>query len=375
MALISGETLEAVAALFRIEGRFVDAAPYGSGHINDTFSMVFSEPGSSIRYIFQRINNVVFRDPPALMENVDRVTRHVRGKLAAEGKNDIDRRTLTVIPARDGGSYCLDREGRHWRAYNFIEKARTFDTLEEPDQAFQAARAFGHFQRMLADLPDPPLHETIPGFHDGRARFRAFLEALDADAANRAAEAKREIGFLKAHSQIFDRLPDGVKAGELPIRITHNDCKINNVMMDDATGEGICVIDLDTVMPGLSLYDFGDMVRTCTCPAAEDEQDLDKVTMQFSMFERLVRGYLSSAIDFLTREERSLLAFSGKMITLIIGMRFLTDFLAGDRYFKVKRKGHNLDRCRTQFRLVESILRQEEAMNELVERVAGDCEP
>jgi aminoglycoside phosphotransferase (APT) family kinase protein len=262
-------------------------------------------------------------------------------------------------------NWHVDAEGNHWRAYRFIDKARTYDAATSTAQAFQAAKAFGQFQHQLADLPAPALHETIPDFHNTPKRFAALEQAIAADVACRATLAKPEIEFALAHRPIVSVLLDA----NLPARVTHNDTKFNNVMLDDATGEGICVIDLDTVMPGLALYDFGDMVRTTTSPAQEDEPDLTKVTMQFPMFEALVRGYLASAGGFLTKEEKQYLAFSGKLITFEIGLRFLTDYLAGDTYFRVHREGHNLDRCRTQFKLVESIEEQEETMNRLVESV------
>jgi Ser/Thr protein kinase RdoA (MazF antagonist) len=238
--------------------------------------------------------------------------------------------------------------------------------VENKEQAFQAARAFGRFQEQLASLPAPRLLDTIPDFHNTPKRFKALEEAIAADAAGRAAMAKPEIEFALAHQSMASVLLDA----NLPERVTHNDTKFNNVMLDDTTGEAICVIDLDTAMPGLAPYDFGDMVRATTSPALEDERDLSKVTMQFPMFEALVRGYLSSAGGFLTKAEKDLLAFSGKLITFEIGIRFLTDYLAGDTYFKVHREGHNLDRCRTQFKLVESIEEQEERMNRLVENLA-----
>jgi aminoglycoside phosphotransferase (APT) family kinase protein len=237
--------------------------------------------------------------------------------------------------------------------------------VESAEQAFKAARAFGEFQRQLADLPAPRLHDTIPDFHHTPKRFAALEAAIRADAAGRAKLARAEIDFALAHQPMTRVLLEA----NLPERVTHNDTKFNNVMLDEATGEGICVIDLDTVMPGLALYDFGDMVRTTTSPAKEDERDLTKVTMQFPMFEALVRGYLAAAGGFLTPAEKQRLAFSGKLITFEIGIRFLTDYLAGDVYFKVHRDGHNLDRCRTQFKLVESIAQQEDAMNKLVEKL------
>ncbi|HEV7926229.1 MAG TPA: aminoglycoside phosphotransferase family protein [Verrucomicrobiae bacterium] len=355
--------LRAVARQFPLRGEFISSAPYGSGHINDTYCVVFDQGGTRLRYIIQRINHHIFKNPPALMENIQRVTAHLANKSA--GQSDPSRRVLTLIPTHDGQAYYRDAQGDHWRVYIFIEKARTFDAVESPRQAFEAAKAFGQFQKLLADLPAPRLHDTIPDFHHTPKRFAALESAIAADVANRAKQAKPEIEFALRHRAATRMLLDA----NLPERVTHNDTKFNNVMLDDATGEGICVIDLDTVMPGLALYDFGDMVRTTTSPAKEDERDLSKVTMQFSMFEALAQGYLPAAEEFLTSAEKKLLPFAGVLITFEIGIRFLTDFLAGDTYFKVHREGHNLDRCRTQFKLVESIEQQEAAMRKLVETI------
>jgi Phosphotransferase enzyme family len=352
--------IQAVAREFEISGQFLSAEPYGSGHINDTYCAVFDQGGTPIRYIHQRINHNVFKNPVALMENINRVTAHLQEKLT--GHEDRIRRALALVPARDGRSYHRDEQGNYWRTYIFIEKARTYDAAESATQAFQAGRAFGEFQRLLADLPAPRLHDTIPDFHNTPKRFADLERAIEADAVNRADQAKAEIEFALGRKTMTTVL---ISAG-LPERVTHNDTKFNNVMLDSATQEGICVIDLDTVMPGLALYDFGDMVRTTTSPALEDERDLARVRMQFPMFQALVQGYLSTAGGFLTKGEREHLAFSGKLITFEIGLRFLADFLGGDTYFKVHRNGHNLDRCRTQFKLVESIERQEEQMTLLV---------
>jgi Ser/Thr protein kinase RdoA (MazF antagonist) len=349
---------------FQIDGEFVEAQPWGSGHINDTYRVALQNGAEPTFHILQRINRGVFKNPDALMQNIQRVSAHLYAQVA--GKPDSERRVLRLIPTRDGNSWHVDEEGDFWRAYFYIRGAHTYDAVESVEQAYQAARAFGRFQDLLANLPSPRLHDTIPNFHHTPKRFEALLAAISADVAGRALLAQPEIEFALAHESIVDVL---LKAG-LPERVTHNDTKFNNVMLDDVTGEGICVIDLDTVMPGLALYDFGDMVRTTTSPAAEDERDLSKVAMQFPMFEALARGYLSSAGAFLTREERKLLAFSGKLITLEIGLRFLTDYLTGDTYFKVHREGHNLDRCRTQFKLVESIEKQEDAMQRLVESLS-----
>lgn len=351
--------LRAVARHFQLPGEFVSAAPYGNGHINDTYCIVCDQGGSPMRYILQRINHQIFKQPAALMDNVHRVTEHLGRKIADAPERT--RRVLTLIPALDDRPFYCDAEGNHWRVYIFIEKARTYDAVETTRQAFEAAKAFGRFQGLLADLPAPRLHDTIPDFHHTPKRFAAFEAALAADTCNRAGLAQPEIQFALASRPLASLLLEA----RLPERVTHNDTKLNNVLLDDATGEGICVIDLDTVMPGLALYDFGDMVRTTTSPAKEDERDLTQVHMQFPMFEALVRGYLAAA-DYLTPAEKRLLPAAGKVITFEIGLRFLTDFLAGDTYFKVHRENHNLDRCRTQFKLVESIARQEEEMNRLI---------
>jgi len=360
--------IRSVAENFQILADFQSAEPYGTGHINDTYAATYSQGGRPIRYIHQRINQNIFKNCPDLMENIERVTEHLRAKLACQ--TDVTRRALTLVPARDGRMFHIDAQGECWRTYVFIEEARTYDAVESTKQAFEAAKAFGQFQGLLADLPSPRLHDTIPDFHDTPKRFAALEKAIEADAANRAQTARAEIEFALRHKPITGRLIDLQARGALPERTTHNDTKFNNVMLDDATQEGICVIDLDTVMPGLALYDFGDMVRTTTSPALEDERDLSKVCMQFPMFEALVRGYLASTGNVLNKAEKQELAFSGKLITFEIGIRFLADYLAGDVYFKVHREGHNLDRCRTQFKLVESIEQQEEAMNRLVEGIS-----
>lgn len=363
MVMSSSPDFAALAREFQIYGQLQQAQPYGSGHINDTYRITFDQAGASVSYILQRINHKVFKNPVALMENVQRVTAHSNGKITAS--LDASRRALTLVGTRQGGFWHQDAQGNYWRVYLFIEKARTYDAVQSPEQAYQAAKAFGRFQQLLADLPAPRLHETIPGFHNTPQRFSTLEAAIASDPVNRARPASREIAFCLRRKSIVSRLVD---AG-LPERVTHNDSKLNNVLLDDTTGEGACVIDLDTVMPGLALYDFGDMVRTTTSPAEEDERDLSRVQMQMPMFKALVSGYLASAGGFLTKAERQLLAFSGKLITFEIGIRFLTDFLSGDVYFKVHREDHNLDRCRTQFALVESIEQQEEEMN----RVAEAC--
>ncbi len=363
MELNGNHKVGAAAGAFAIDGEFGGATPYGSGHINDSYYAVFQRNGSQSRYLLQRINHHIFKNPVILMENIERVTAH----LAAQVSNhpDRDRRVLTLIPTRTGSVLHVDEDRNYWRAYRFIDKAKTYNAVESAGQAYQAAKAFGEFQRMLADLPSPRLHDTIPDFHHTPKRFSALEQAVAADVAGRVALAGPEIEFAMARKSLASVLLD---AG-LPERVTHNDTKINNVLLDDATGEGTCVIDLDTVMPGLAAYDFGDMVRTATCPAPEDEVDLSKVEMQFPLFEALARGYMTSAGGFLTAAEKESLAVAGKLITFEISIRFLADYLCGDTYFKVHRQGHNLERARSQFKLLESIERQEAQMRELLQSI------
>ncbi|HHY86693.1 MAG TPA: aminoglycoside phosphotransferase family protein [Verrucomicrobia bacterium] len=358
-----GGGIATIARQFAIDGEFRSAAPRGSGHINDTWLVTFAQSATEKRYILQRINRSVFKDPAAVMENIRRVTSHLREKLA--GHPDRERRVLTLVPTRDGGWWHAAPDGSCWRAYVFIEGASARDLPESPEQVFEAAKAFGQFQARLADLPLPRLHDTIPDFHNTPKRLAALKEAVRLDPLNRAAGAAREIRFVLARENMVGLL---VGAG-LPERVTHNDTKFNNVLLDDVTGEGLCVLDLETVMPGLALYDFGDLVRSAATVAPEDSRDLSNVRLDMPRFEAAARGYLAAAGSFLTREERRWLAFSGKLIALELGVRFLTDYLSGDAYFKVHREGQNLDRCRVQFRLVESMEQQEEAMHRCVERV------
>lgn len=364
--------LKSIVEKFRVCGDYAAGQPYGSGHINDTFLVTCTQDDRLTRYVLQRINHHVFKQPIMLMNNMERVVNHIRQKLVADGVEDISRRVLTLIETDDGAVYHQDADGNVWRLQTFIEGAQTYDVLESLDQARLAARAFGHFQYQLADLPEPPLAETIPDFHNGPKRFQTFLEVLEKDPHNRAASVKAEIDYLTANAGIFDVFPRLMQSGEIPMRITHNDTKINNVMIDTDTGEAVCVIDLDTVMPGLALYDFGDIVRTTISTGAEDEVDLSRIEARIPRFEAIVEGYLAGAGSFLNRAEIDQMVHSGKMITLMIGTRFLTDYLDGDNYFKIHRDGHNLDRCRTQFKLVQSIAAQEEAMQQCVKRYAQE---
>lgn len=366
MIAAAGHDAVAIAREFALSGEILSASPYGSGHINDTYKVDVKPAGGPRRYVLQRINHNVFRRPDELMANVERVCAHAYAKLKQAGVPDAERRTLRLLPTLTGKAWHIDAAGNRWRCYHFIEGATGHDVVRSPEQAYAAAKSFGAFQSLLADLPGGRLLETIPDFHHTPARFARFQQALAQDAHGRAAASVPEIAFALARAHEVNVVVDALRDGTLPERVTHNDTKLNNVLLDDVTQDGVCVIDLDTVMPGSALYDFGDLVRTSTSPAAEDETDLSKVQMQFPMFAALVKGYLESTRGFLTPKERALLPFAGKLITFEIGLRFLTDWLEGDIYFKTKCPTHNLDRTRTQFKLVESIEDQLPAMQALI---------
>ena len=319
------------------------------------------------RVVHQRVNAHVFREPLLLMQTWLRVTDHVRAALAREGKADVERRCLRAIPARSGAPLHTDESGAVWRAFAFIEGARSYDVPDGPRLAQEAARAFGVFAAQLADLDPAGVPESIPRFHDFGHRVAAFEAAVAADAHGRtggAAEATERARRLAAE---VERALAREGAAGLPRRVVHNDCKLNNVLFDQATGEALCVIDLDTVMPGSVLADFGDLARTAACPVAEDETDLARVRVDARLFEALVRGYLAGAGGLLEPIEIALLPLAGPLIALETGIRFLTDHLAGDVYFRIHRPGHNLDRARVQLRLTEELLAGRGEARRLVE--------
>lgn len=367
MGVTMAYDISEIARHFQIDGTVLDAAPYGSGHINDTYASHVRTRNGIVRFIHQRINHGIFREPEKLMENVVRVTTHIRQAVVAAGGDPL-RQSLTLIPAVDGRPFYRSPEGNYWRTYVFIEGARTYDQVEDLQHVFNASKAFGEFQKILSTLPGERLHETIPGFHHTARRFEAFRQALEKDAVCRAEGAREEIDFILQREQDVPVIVDMLQRGELPERVTHNDTKLNNVMINDTTGEGICVIDLDTVMPGSALYDFGDSIRIGASTAAEDERDLSTVGVSMDMFDRLAHGYLEAAGEFLTPAEIDLMPFSAKLMTFECGMRFLADYLSGDVYFKVHREGHNLDRCRTQFKMVAEMEHRMDEMKAVVER-------
>ena len=360
---------EAIAN-FRYDGVLIDERPYGSGHINDTFLLTFDISGmGTIRVILQRMNDSIFKEPEKLMENVLGVTSYLR-KIIIENGGDPERETLNVIRTVANRPYFVDSEGGYWRAYKFIEGATCYDQVESPEDFYQSAVSFGNFQRLLAEYPAETLHETIEGFHDTKARFETFKKAVEADACGRAASVQKEIQFVLDHEDVANVFGDMLAKGEIPLRVTHNDTKLNNIMIDDKTRKGICVIDLDTVMPGLAMNDFGDSIRFGASTAAEDEQDLSKVSCDMDLFDIYAKGFIEGCGGKLTDKEIELLPMGAKVMTFECGMRFLTDYLEGDHYFKIHREGHNLDRCRTQFKLVEDMEAKWDTMQEIIKKYA-----
>jgi hypothetical protein len=362
--------LEGIIPQFAIYGELVNLKPFGKGHINDTFLSTWNQAGTRVRYTHQRINDHVFTKPDEVMENILRVTTHIAKKLSARNMPDRSRRTLTVILSRDGKPWVRDVEGNWWRTYCFIENAHARELAESPDEAKLLGKSAGLFQKQLADLEGPRLFEAIPNFHNMETRYARFHEALDKDEHKRAKTCEKEIAFLLENEERGGMLIRSMREGRIPERICHNDTKMNNILLDDAGGEALCVIDLDTVMPGTSLFDWGDLVRTVATRAEEDERDLSKAMFDTAYFRSLLEGYLSEARDFLIPEEYGLLTEAGRNLTQIMGLRFLTDYLEGDHYYHIARPDHNLDRCRNQIALIKSIDSQWEEAEKIVKELA-----
>lgn len=352
---------------FTFEGELENITQLHDGHINNTYRFDFrSENGELNRYLVQELNTYVFKDYEGLMNNVLGVTDHMRKKVIENG-GDVKRECLCVYPAKDGKPFYIDGGNRCWRCYNFIYDTHSCQSVENAEVFFNAAKSFGKFQQMLADYPIDGLVETIPNFHNTVSRFADFKKAVADNLSGRADQVKEEIDFVLARENDCGILLNLLNEGKLPLRVTHNDTKLNNVMFDNESNEGICVVDLDTVMPGLSLYDFGDSIRFGANTAAEDEKDVSKVSLSLEYFEAYTKGYLSTAGKSLTKEEINQLAFSSKLMTLECGMRFLGDFINGDVYFKTAYPEHNLVRCRTQFALVADMEKKMADMENIVE--------
>ena len=353
--------LKEVLNSFLLDSAVVSCERYGFGHINETYLVVTE---TRRRYILQRINHHIFKNVPALMNNICAITEHIRCKV------QNPRGVLTLIPTTEQLPYLTTKDGCFWRIYDFIEKSLCLQAPECASDFYQSAVAFGTFQQQLSDFPADTLYEVIPNFHNTKDRYRIFHETLERDPMGRVSSVRKEIDFALAREEEASILVQLLADGELPLRVTHNDTKLNNVMLDSDTRSALCVIDLDTVMPGLCAYDFGDSVRFGAATAAEDEKDLSKVSMSISLFQSYAEGFLR-ACPGLTEMERKTLPLGAKLMTLECGVRFLTDYLDGDHYFATHREGHNLDRCRTQFKLVEDMESKWDKMNKIISTLAS----
>ncbi len=365
---IKKELLEEVIEKYGFRGIVISCEVYGSGHINDTFLIKLDNVKSSYeKVIVQHMNKNIFKKPVELMENISGVTKHLRKKIIEKGGNP-ERETLNIVPTRSGGEYYLDSQGGYWRAYKFIGDATSYDKVERPEDFYESAVSFGNFQSMLADFDANQLHEVIEGFHDTKKRFQTFKDAVEQDVMGRAQGVQEEIQFILDREDVANVLGNMLEKKELPLRVTHNDTKLNNIMIDDETRKGICVIDLDTIMPGLSVNDFGDSIRFGASTALEDERDLSKVSCDLELFELYTKGFVKGCKGKLIEKEIEMLPMGAKVMTFECGMRFLADYLQGDTYFKIHREGHNLDRCRTQLKLVADMETKWDEMQAIVKK-------
>ena len=358
-----------ILAAYVLPGTVADVARHGKGHINDTFCVVCKTPeGGTARFILQRLSQAAFPHPEEVMENFVGITSYLRREILAEGGDPL-RETLSLVKTGDGADFVTDAEGRAWRLMPFIENAECYQSAT-PELFAASGRAFGRFQYMLRDYPARTLHETIPHFHDTESRFEQFLAALEADKMNRAEGVSPEIQFILRRKADCGVALRALREGKLPLRVTHNDTKLNNILIDRDTHEGICIIDLDTTMPGLAINDFGDSIRFGANHCMEDEQDLTKVNFDISLYEVFTRGFLEGARGGLTSAELEYLPWGARLMTLECGIRFLTDYLDGDHYFHVSHPRQNLDRARTQLKLVKDMEEQFDAMGAVVAKYA-----
>ena len=358
--------IEDIVRQFQVEDEIVSCDAFGSGHINDTLRVRFS--GDTPDMVLQKINVSIFPDPYGLMENAVHVTDFLREKLKKEGR-DYERGTLAFVPTKDGRWIFDDGEGGFWRMSKLVPRTMSYDLAENAEMFRSSGQAFGQFMADLNDFPAKTLHEVIPNFHNTVKRFETFRKSLEKDVMGRADSCREEIEFVLSHEALCHEIVDRIEKGILPLRVTHNDTKINNILMDSETGESVCIVDLDTVMPGSCLYDFGDSIRFGATHALEDETDLSKVDVDPELFKAYTEGYLSTTGDSLTAEEKSLLVTGAMVITFETGMRFLTDHLDGDVYFKIAHEGHNLDRARTQFKLVRDMEEKRDLLEGIVKEL------
>lgn len=364
MADTSPSSLDMIIRQFQLAGGHFTYEAFGTGHINDTF-LVRDDQGNP--YLLQRINHQVYTDVRGMMDNISRVTKHLRQKLAAMDDNSLV--TLRVIPTQENALYYQEASGNYWRILTFISNTVAYDVATSPVQAREAGRAFGQFQALLRDLPGEPLNETIPNFHHMESRLTKFSRAQEADVAQRVDRVRDEIDFVRQRADEMLNMHCLVESGQIPQRVTHNDTKLNNVLLDPHTHQARCVVDLDTVMPGSVLFDFGDAIRTTASTAAEDEADLDQVHLHLAYYEAFTQGYLAETRAFLTDKEIEYLPFSARYMTFIMGLRFLTDYLEGDVYYKIHHPEHNLQRARNQFQLIRRMEAQYDKMVGIVRRL------
>ena len=364
-------TSPAVLAAYDWGGEVLDVSRYGEGHINETYRVIASQDdGAEKAYILQKVNTGIFKDPDGLMDNIVRVTEYLREYLKHTG-GDAERGAMTVIPTRDGRSWYRGEDDSCWRVYIFVVDTICLQRVEQPSDFYESAVAFGNFQNQLADYPAGSLHETIPNFHNTVSRYEAFERAVQEDRAGRAASVQAEIDFIRARKEDCAFLMNLLWEGKLPLRVTHNDTKLNNVLLDSKTRKGVCVIDLDTVMPGLAAWDFGDAVRFGANDCPEDEPDPNKVHLNMEKYETYLRGYLDAAGAALTPLEKETLPWGARVITLETGIRFLTDYLEGDHYFRISRPSQNLDRTRKMLKLTEEMEAHFPAMCEAIVRLSA----
>ena len=367
MMTYTQEELSSIVHAFCFPGTVTDWTPHGNGHINDTFLVRSTENGMLKKSILQRMNRTVFHNPAELMQNIAQVTSFLRKKITAAGGDPL-RETLNLIPTTNGSWFFTDEHGEFWRAFLFISDASCYDAVMDPKLFYETGKAFGRFQQMLSDFPSSSLFETIPDFHNTPLRFQALLQAAQADPKGRLKNVSEEMAFFLDHTDDYGVAERMKASGELPLRVTHNDTKLNNIMIDDATGKAICVIDLDTVMPGLTANDFGDSIRFGASTALEDERDLSKVSCDLHLFDVYAKGFIEGCGGALTDLEIEMLPMGAILMTFENGIRFLTDHLEGDHYFHIHREGHNLDRCRTQLTLVKDMQEKLPQMNEIIRK-------
>ncbi|NOX17451.1 MAG: aminoglycoside phosphotransferase family protein [Chlorobi bacterium] len=371
---MNNEEIFKVAARFKLKGKLESISRYGSGHINDTFLAICRTEESENRYILRRINGYVFKRPEIVIENTRMVLDYIKERLRENGREELIERTASLVESGDGKFYIRDESGGFWCAMPFCKKIYTIDFVETEEHAYQAAKAFGGFQKLVIDADYEKFKPSIPDFHNTMKRFERLVDIIEKNPANRNSSAKKEIAFALRNEHLPSKIKKLLEDKTIPLRLTHNDTKINNVLFDEDTNQAVCVIDLDTVMSGTALFDFGDMVRTSTCAAAEDETDLSIVFMNIKIFEALVKGYLEELNGVLTNDEIENLVYGAELIIYEQAIRFLTDYLEGDVYYKTDYQEHNLDRTKNQFALLKSVQKQKTEMERIVNKISNNGE-